>query len=77
MSKSYRKTPCFKVASNISNKEDKRQANRAFRRVNKALLNIGEEPDKLIREVSNVWCFCSDGLARYHSWMNNSKYMRK
>lgn len=65
MSRSYKK-PYASYVSYSSNKKDKQVANRKFRRLNKILSKTN--PGKLryrLREVSDVWSFNSDGLARY------------
>jgi hypothetical protein len=66
MAKSKRKTPVVGITTAVSEKEDKRIANRAERRINKALLSGTD--DVLIlkskREVSNVWSFDKDGKQR-------------
>ena len=62
MSKSYKKTPIFGIAGS-SEKEDKRFANRAFRRISRVLLNK-EEYEKIpirMRETIDVWCMSKDG----------------
>lgn len=75
MGKSYKKHPCIKWTGN-SNKQDKRRANRKFRRLSKYLIKKGKEPKHLLKEVSNPWSFAGDGLAR---WINNLnvKFLRK
>jgi hypothetical protein len=74
MSRSRIKTPILGIAS-VSDKEGKRQANRAFRRNVHMEVLKGKEIVSLLREVSNVWDFPKDGK-RY--WKNlPDKYLRK
>lgn len=78
MSRSKRKHPKFKCADSISNKRAKSKANRKFRRINKIILQKGEDFFKLIREVSNVWAdFPSDGLADHYLPNASKKDMSK
>ena len=62
MSRSFRKSSIFGNAG-VSEKQDKRTANRKFRKINKMLLDNGEEDELLddVREVSDNWCFAKDG----------------
>lgn len=65
MSRSYRKHKCIKIAGS-SDKKDKVCANRRLRKKNKLYLRNGiYYPLALLREVSDVWSFNSDGLAYY------------
>lgn len=61
MSRSKKKTPIQGIASSDSEKEDKRDANRKFRRKTKQEIKNGEEQLPKLREVSNVWSFSKDG----------------
>ena len=61
MSRSYRKTPIFGHACADSEKEDKRQANRSFRRTSKTLLASGKEPLHDVNQASEVWAMAKDG----------------
>jgi len=66
MARSKRRTPVVGITTAVSEKEDKRIANRAERRINKALLS-GDDDERTLkpkREVSNVWGFCKDGKQR-------------
>lgn len=70
MSRSHRKT--YITWCNGSNKEDKRIANKRFRRRNKCSvrrLSYDECCDLLykLREISNTYNFTTDGLAYYIS----------
>ena len=70
MSRSYKK-PYASYVCYFSNKKDKRRANRKFRRFNKIFSRVNPEKLKYkLKEVSDVWIFASDGLARY---VGNSK----
>lgn len=72
MSRSRRKHKNFKISGNTSNKKSRSRANRVFRRVNKIILKTGGEFFKLIREVSDVWDWPSDGLADFY-WHDATK----
>ncbi len=61
MSNSYKKNPIIGAASIKSEKEDKQDANRKFRRIVKSQIKVNNFDFPLIREVSNVWCFEKDG----------------
>ena len=56
MSRSRRKTPVFGFTTAVSEKQDKRWANRRLRRA----VRQGRR-DLRLREVSNVWGFAKDG----------------
>lgn len=66
MSRSFKKHPFKSSVCYFSNKEDKVLANRSFRRISKKKLRQGEEPLHSLKEVSDTWCFDSDGLPYYH-----------
>ena len=61
MSRSKKKNPVKGITSADSEKDDKRNANRKFRRKIKQEVNKGEELLPEVREVSNVWSFDKDG----------------
>lgn len=61
MSRSRKKNPVKGITSADSEKEDKRNANRKFRRKIKQEVNKGEDQLPEIRELSNVWEFDKDG----------------
>lgn len=61
MSRSRKKTPKRGITSADSEKEDKRKANRLFRRVTKVQLKKGKDLFVEMNEVSNVWSFDKDG----------------
>ncbi|WP_109830116.1 hypothetical protein [Reichenbachiella versicolor] len=75
MSRSRKKTKIQGIASTDSEKEDKREANRKFRRKTKQEVKKGDEQISELREVSNVWSFGKDGK-RYRSDLSD-KEMRK
>ena len=65
MARSKKKNPIHGITTAQSEKEDKRFANRAYRRKVKQMIQPDEIVDDLtlpeIREVSNVWDFAKDG----------------
>lgn len=61
MSRSRKKTPIRGITSASSEKDDKRMANRLFRRTTKVQIKKGESPFVDKNEVSNVWSFDKDG----------------
>lgn len=69
MSRSRRHTPIFGNAIARSEKQDKRKANRRFRRKTRAGADLWH-----VREVSDVWLFAKDGK----KWANiGPEKMRK
>ncbi|MDY4280900.1 MAG: hypothetical protein SOX56_07525 [[Pasteurella] mairii] len=76
MSRSYKKTPICGITSAESEKQDKRIANRRFRRNARQLVKIGKEPPFNIRVVSNVYSFDKDGK-QYFSAMKYPYLLRK
>ena len=65
MSRSYKKTPICGLTTAKSEKEDKRLANRRFRRASRNLVKSNREPFYRLREVCNVWDFAKDGKMYY------------
>jgi 4-aminobutyrate aminotransferase-like enzyme len=61
MSRSRKKTPQTGITTAESEKDNKRKANRIFRRATKAQLKKGDSQFVSIKEVSNVWLFDKDG----------------
>ena len=61
MSRSRRKNKIRGLCSTDSEKQDKRDANRQFRRVINQKVKQAETELPLLRELSNVWCFEKDG----------------
>lgn len=76
MSRSIRKP--FLTVCGGSNKEARSKANRKFRRLTKSGIKKFEFSalPMLLREVSNVWDFPTDGLAHYHP-TESYKFLRK
>ena len=67
MSRSRRKLPFIGITTAVSEKEDKRFANRKERRVNRNILHTTVD-DTLLRhkrEVGNPWLFAKDGKSRF------------
>ncbi|MBQ4804542.1 hypothetical protein J8L88_16900 [Aquimarina sp. MMG015] len=75
MSRSKKKTKIHGNTTATSEKENKRDANRKFRRVVKQKVKLDETKLPELREVSNVWSFDKDGK-RYNSEMTE-KDLRK
>jgi hypothetical protein len=60
LSRSFRKNPYVSNVICDSEKEDKQQANRRLRKLNKVRIKNNEEPVDIL-EVSDNWCFGKDG----------------
>jgi hypothetical protein len=75
MSRSRQKSKFTGYTTAVSEKEDKRLANRAYRKAIKQGLQVGKTEFPQIRELSNVWCSDKDGK-HYYSGMSE-KDMRK
>lgn len=81
MSRSFKRTPICGITTAVSEKQDKRLANRKLRSKTRSMLNVAVKADSSgvllpsIREVSNVWSFDKDGK----QWLDRptSKDMRK
>jgi hypothetical protein len=71
MSRSYRKSPFMGITCCKSEKDDKRIANRRYRR--RLRISIFNEIQPMIREVSNVYLFGKDG----RQFITDSKWLRK
>lgn len=65
MSRSYRKTPITSFTTAKSDKEDKKLANRLFRRASRNRIKSNREPFYRLREVCDVWDFAKDGRVYY------------
>lgn len=65
MSRSYRKTPITSFTTAKSDKEDKKLANRLFRRASRNRIKSNREPFYRLREVCDVWDFAKDGKVYY------------
>jgi hypothetical protein len=61
MSRSRKKTPKTGITTAESEKDNKRKANRIFRRATRVQLKKGDSQFVSIKEVSNVWSFDKDG----------------
>ncbi len=61
MSRSRRKTPITGVTTAVTEKENKRDANRKLRRLNKIKIHKKDYDLFRLREISNVWAFDKDG----------------
>lgn len=78
MGKSRRKTPYSSNAIADSEKQDKRRANRANRRINKTLTATATEATVFedLRETSNIANFEKDGKG-YIGNLENKDYLEK
>jgi len=78
MSRSKKKTPIQGFSSAVSEKEDKRQYNRRYRRACRQVLHATKDGDRLplLRELSNPWCMAKDGKHWFDPKVN-PKEMRK
>jgi hypothetical protein len=61
MSKSEKKTKIRGITTAKSEKENKQDANRKFRRIIKQKVKSNESELPEIREISNIWSFDKDG----------------
>lgn len=61
MSRSYKHISIRGVTKSESEKDDKRKANRVFRRMSKVAITHQKLLPEHLREVSNVWKFSKDG----------------
>jgi hypothetical protein len=74
MSHSRKKTPVGGVSNSLSEKDDKRMANRKLRR----LTRVDPENPPALREVSDVWGMSKDGKRYFDPTKpGNEKWMRK
>lgn len=80
MSRSYRKLSIFGNGGG-SEKNDKKRANKKFRKINKMILDNGEPEELLVdvKEVSDNWCFSKDGKSYWHPSKDNkmNEYYQK
>ncbi|MBE2898348.1 hypothetical protein HPC37_05875 [Pasteurellaceae bacterium 20609_3] len=65
MSRSYKKTPINGHTCFESEKQDKRRANRKFRRATRYCLRLGKTPPFSLRQVSNIYDFAKDGKSYF------------
>ena len=75
MSRSRKKLPITGIAKNTSDKEDKRKANRALRRIVKA--SVEDNQDLNLRDVSDVWSFSKDGKRYWRNEDTQTLVLRK
>lgn len=75
MSRSEKKTKIRGITGAKSEKENKREANRKFRRIVKQKVKLNESELPEIKQISNVWSFDKDGKV-YDSTMTD-KELRK
>lgn len=61
MSRSKRKTPIIGITTAETEKENKLEANRKLRRLNRMKIHKGDFEFFHLREISDVWCFDKDG----------------
>lgn len=71
MSKSYKHTPICGITTSKSEKQDKLQAHKKFRRKVKKVMKEGKEILPLVREVSNIFSFSKDGKYWFGDLKNN------
>ncbi len=76
MARSRRNTPIVPITSSVSEKQDKRMANRALRRAVNVAIKSGKEDLPVIDDVSNPWAMDKDGKA-YLGLRADEKAMRK
>ncbi|MEO6189994.1 MAG: hypothetical protein ABIO44_06175 [Saprospiraceae bacterium] len=70
MTRSVKKTKIRAITTAKSEKDNKKEANRKYRRIVKQKVKSKESELPLIKEISNVWSFDKDGKI-YDSKMNN------
>jgi len=75
MSRSKKKTKIHGITTADSEKENKREANRKFRRIVKQKIKAPTSELPKLRQISNVWSFDKDGK-RYNPEMTD-KELRK
>lgn len=61
MSRSYKHTTISAITTAQSEKQDKRLANRRFRRISRHRVKIDAEPLIDLNEISDIWDFQKDG----------------
>lgn len=81
MSRSFKHTPITGNTTCRSEKNDKRLANRAERRIVRHLLHVASDFDTILlpiqREVSDVWGFGKDGRHWFGDLRNTPKASRR
>ena len=79
MARSRRRTPIISITTAVSEKQDKRWANRIHRAATRYVVKCDTDPDAtalpVLREVSDEWAMAKDG----RSWFGQHipKLMRK
>jgi hypothetical protein len=78
MSRSRRRTPVIGITTAESEKDEKREYNRRYRRASRQALAASSEPDVLphLREYSDPWAMSKDGKLRFDP-EQHAKLMRK
>lgn len=61
MSRSRKKTPIIGITTAETEKKNKLESNRKFRRLNRIKIHKGDFDFFQLREISNVWGFDKDG----------------
>lgn len=75
MSRSKKRTPISAMNGACSEKQDKRDYNRRYRRVSKQFLHVNSEGELMphLREYSNPWAMAKDGKV----WFDPKKYPKR
>jgi len=78
MSRSKRKRPFIPVTTATSEKEEKTEANRKMRRINKTILSQTEDDEKVLdqKAITDARTFSKDGKRRI-DLEDESKHLRK
>ena len=66
MSRSFKHATISAITTAQSEKQDKRLANRRFRRISKHRVKIDAEPLVDLNEISDPWDFQKDGKRYFH-----------
>lgn len=75
MSRSRRKTSITGITTAVTEKENKRKANRKLRRLNKIKIHKKDYDLFQLREISDVWEFDKDG--KQYLIAPDKKWLRK
>jgi hypothetical protein len=75
MSRSRKKTPIIGITTAETEKQNKLEANRKLRRLNRIKIHKGDFELYHLREISNVWSFDKDGK-RYLKEPNRKDLMK-
>ncbi|HUQ34604.1 MAG TPA: hypothetical protein VM095_20965 [Pyrinomonadaceae bacterium] len=78
MSRSRKRTPVWGMSSSSSEKQDKRDYNRRYRRISKQFLHVNPDGELMphLRDYSNPWCMSKDGKKRFDPKLHPER-MRK